>query len=117
MKSVFIVDPECGETCDLAEKRIKAHLDAGEVEKLETAEAMRKGIPLGNVRGSPAIVHYSEKTNEVLGITYFHRQGGDVELSPSPSLIEMEGTTEGWEEKPEAAPEQSEAHSETEEAQ
>ncbi|GAI59140.1 unnamed protein product [marine sediment metagenome] len=113
MKSVFIVDPECGETCDLAEKRIKTQLDAGEIEKMETAEAMRKGVPLKNIKGSPAIIHYSEKTNEVLGVTYFHRQGGDVELSPSPSLIEMEGTNEGWEPKAEAAPQELEKHGET----
>ncbi len=112
MKSVFIVDPECGETCDLAEKRIKAQLDAGEIEKMETAEAMRKGVPLKSVRGSPAIVHYSESTGEVLGVTYFHREGGDVELSPSPSLIEMEGSTEGWEPKPEALAQESEEHAE-----
>lgn len=89
MKTYFITDPECGEVCDLARDMLSKQIEAGEVEELEAADALRRGIELGNPQGVPFLLHQSEATGEPMGKVFFHYKGDQLELSTAPSLIEL----------------------------
>ncbi|MBA7599130.1 hypothetical protein ES703_06157 [subsurface metagenome] len=94
MKTYFITDPECGHICDDARLMIQEHIEAGEIEELEVAEALRRGIELSNPQGVPFLIHCSEATGDPFGKVFFHYKGDQLEFSTAPSLIELKKEAE-----------------------
>jgi hypothetical protein len=90
LKGYLIIDPECSQICDDAIKAMKDQIGAQEVEVLEVAEAIRRGIDLGEPEGVPFVCIHSETSQKCLTKMYFHDEEGKVVIQPYPSVHEPE---------------------------
>lgn len=87
MKAVLFTDPECGKVCVDAESAVKKYMEAGEIEKMEIREGLKK-YDLGEPEGVPFVGFISESTGKCVNRMFFHDEKGEVMIQPYPSVSE-----------------------------
>lgn len=93
LKGYLVIDPECGPICADAIEAMRVQIGADEIEVLEVAEAIRRGLDLGEPEGIPFVCVYSEASKKCLTRMFFHDEEGKVVLQKYPTTYEKGETS------------------------
>lgn len=88
IKAILFYDPECGVPCDDAYESVKKATGAGEVERMELSEGLKK-YELGTPEGVPFIGFISEATGKCLNKAFFHDEDGNLVIQRYPSIADQ----------------------------
>lgn len=92
IKAILFYDPECGIPCDDALDSIKKVTGAGEIERMELSEGLKK-YDLGTPEGVPFIGFVSEATGKCINKAFFHDEEGNLVIQRYPSIAEKKVET------------------------